>query len=104
MSDIRITIHALDGERDDALVCNWCGELHALESSYIETFLEKAKKNLTLETDPVAKLVLPEECWTCGRCILALHGIQGCIFKVDCHEHEVPETRVFKFKHEEKCD
>ncbi len=91
MSDINIHLHK-SGTKTAELICNWCGEPHAVEPEYREEILVRGAEKLA---EMAIEDIKPEQTWTCGRCMLALNNLPPSYLQTDCHDHEVPLKRKF---------
>jgi len=107
-SDLRIHLHGR-GEKTAQLICNWCGEPHAVEPEYREQVLERGARELeelrrqegSAVPDEV-KALRPEQTWTCGKCLLFLNNVPANAMTTECHDHEVPKERtIFEWPFEE---
>jgi hypothetical protein len=103
MSKVDTRIHFYgQGEKTDQLICNWCGEPHAVESEYKEQILERGATELeelrrlarqgNISDDEI-KALTPDQTWTCGKCMLFLNNLPIDAMMTDCHDHEVPKQR-----------
>ena len=90
---LRINIFP-QGEKTAELICNWCGEPHAVEPEYREERLKRGAEQILELRKQGAKIdIKPEQTWTCGKCMLVLNGLSPDAMKTDCHDHEVPEEK-----------
>ena len=87
--DLRINIFN-KGKKTAQLICNWCKEPHAVEPEYREEILKRGAEQLKKHG---ITHITPEETWTCGKCMLVLHGLPADALKTDCHDHKVPERK-----------
>ena len=87
-----IRIGQYDEEKTDVLKCNHCKIDHPVEPSYKKMFLIETKKKIDRirEYHDDIGFIEPEDAWTCGRCMLVIHGLPPDAMRTDCPDHEVP--------------
>lgn len=107
MEEVKIRLRE-DGEKNAVLTCNWCKQPHPVEQSYMDDILKRgAEKIEELElissptSPPWADLdLVPEDTWTCGKCLLYLTGLPAGAARTGCHDHDVPRREDWRPGHE----